>query len=240
MKTKLTPELAEAIGVLVADGCIQKSYICVWGNIREDRQYFYNHLVPLFSRLFNKKINAHEKKSNSVYGFYLCSKEVVSFLSENFGLTPGTKTYDVKIPAVILDSDDDIICSFIRGFADCDGCLTFDKSYGNYIPFKRTHNHYPRIILISVSEELVRQLYQVLTRLGFKCHLRIEKPKSTLAHTYRIFLKGPHNLELWTSLIGFNNPVQSSRYLIWKKLGFCPTKITLLQRQKLLKGHKNP
>ena len=36
----MTPELAEILGMFAADGCLQKDYICMWGNIHEDKDYY--------------------------------------------------------------------------------------------------------------------------------------------------------------------------------------------------------
>jgi hypothetical protein len=73
----LTPELAEVLGIFAADGSMQDSHLCMWGNIKEDKEYYDTIVCPLFSKIFNKNITAHEKKSNSVYGFYLCRKSAV-------------------------------------------------------------------------------------------------------------------------------------------------------------------
>ena len=37
-------------------------------------------------------------------------------------------------------------------------------------------------------------------------------------------------------LVGIKNPVKFTRYLIWKKFGFCPPNTTLQQRQDILNG----
>jgi len=36
-------------------------------------------------------------------------------------------------------------------------------------------------------------------------------------------------------IVGSKNPVKLSRYLVWKKFGYCPTGLTLKQRENLLK-----
>ena len=68
---KITKEFAEILGMFAADGCLQNNYICMWGSIYEDQKYYDEIVCPLFSKVFNKEITAHEKKSNSVYGFYI-------------------------------------------------------------------------------------------------------------------------------------------------------------------------
>ena len=102
----MTPELSEICGMFAADGCMQKGYICMWGNIIEDRDYYDRYLAPLFNQTFNKKFNVHEKKSNSVYGFYLCSKRIVKLFNEVSDFPIGKKTYTVKVPNILLKSKD--------------------------------------------------------------------------------------------------------------------------------------
>jgi len=242
MKPKLTSELAEILGMLVADGCIQKNYICLWGNITEDKPYYDGTVATLFKKVFKIKIRTHEKISNSVYGFYLCNKEIINFLSENFNLKPGSKTYTVKVPEAIMASNDTkIITAFIRGFADCDGYLNFDKRYGNYNKFNKRFNVYPRIVLISVSKELIEQLQYSLERIGIKGNIRSLLPRKDSEKTaYHLTIKGKTMLKMWMNLMGFNNPVHVTKYHIWKKFGLCPTRVNLFEREKILKGQINP
>ena len=57
---------------------------------------------------------------------------------------------------------------------------------------------------------------------------------------HRFEMKGIKNLEKWMNEIGFSNFGKFSRYLIWKKFGFCPTNISLSERVKILNGAINP
>lgn len=60
----INEELAEVAGMFAADGCIQEQYICMWGNITEDKDYYDKFICPMFSNLLKRKVVAHEKKSN--------------------------------------------------------------------------------------------------------------------------------------------------------------------------------
>ena len=53
-------------------------------------------------------------------------------------------------------------------------------------------------------------------------------------HKWIIVISGPERLEKWMELIGTKNPVKLSRYLVWKKFGFCPPHTTLRQREDFL------
>lgn len=72
---KITQEISELAGLFAADGSMQKEHICFWGNITEDKEYYNNVVKGLFKKAFQIRINLHEKKSNSVYGFYVCDKK---------------------------------------------------------------------------------------------------------------------------------------------------------------------
>ncbi|MFC1697881.1 hypothetical protein ACFL1H_06085, partial [Nanoarchaeota archaeon] len=48
------------------------------------------------------------------------------------------------------------------------------------------------------------------------------------------------NLFKWLGLVGINNSIKFTRFLIWKKHGFCPTNITFSQRLKILNDFLDP
>ena len=73
----VTMELAELAGLFAADGSMQQKHLCFWGNISEDRDYYDFVIKKLFIEAFNINVRLHEKKSNSVYGFYICDRKVL-------------------------------------------------------------------------------------------------------------------------------------------------------------------
>ncbi|MBS3154979.1 hypothetical protein J4404_00590 [Candidatus Woesearchaeota archaeon] len=96
MNIKISPELAEIAGIFAADGCLQQKYLCMWGNIYQDKNYYDAVIGPLFSKIFKVKFNLHEKVPNFVYGFYLCKREIVKFFNEILGFLISKKTYIVN------------------------------------------------------------------------------------------------------------------------------------------------
>lgn len=237
---KISEELAEILSMFAADGCLQEDYICMWGNITEDKDYYNIIVCPLFSKVFQRKIIAHEKKSNSVYGFYLCSKEIVKFFKE-LGFTRN-KTYTVKVPEIIFKSDNlKIQAAFIRGFLDCDGHINFLKRNGKYCLFKRKFNTYPRIEVSVVSEQIIDDIRSLLDKLEIKHTKHIQKNNQpNRAIQYKIVIRGIERTGKWMKLIGFNNPAQFTKYLIWKRFGFCPARTTIKQRKLILKNKISP
>ncbi len=240
---KITPALAEISGMFAADGSMQKEHICMWGNITEDKEYYDNHMAPLFSTLFNKKLNVHEKKSNSVYGFYLCKKEVINIFNKKLNFPIGKKTYTVKVPNLIFKSKNTkIYSSFIRGFTDCDGCISFFKRYAKgYCRFKRKFHIYPRIDIVSTSQSIIKQISKMLEFLKIKHTVHRRKSnQSNRADSFTISIKGKERLNHWMKKIGFKNPAKITKYQVWKKFGFCPPYTTIKERRKILKGEINP
>lgn len=236
---EISPRLAELLGIFAADGSMQENYLCMWGNISEDKAYYDNVVCPLFSEIFNKKIVAHDKRSNSVYGFYLCGKKAVDFL-KYFGFCK-RKTYVVEIPKDVIESSDpQVLASFVRGFSDCDGGISFMKRKGSYNEFKTKFHTYPRVHVVSVSEKIIRQLSDILKKLGVKHTILMERRNFPEKDNYKICVRGPERVKDWMDKIGFNNPAQISRYLVWKKLGFCPAKSNIEQRQLILANKLDP
>ncbi len=238
---EITEGLSEIFGMFAADGNLQENHISMWGNIHEDKEYYDRVVCPLFSKVFGINVNAHEKESNSVYGFYICRKEIIKIFKD-FGFTR-RKTYSVKIPHEILFSKDkNIISAFIRGFADCDGCLNFMKRYEKgYSSFKRKYHTYPRIFIGVVSKQIIFDLSFLLDflNIGHSVHFSSKK-KVNEADVYRIAVRGPERINKWMDSIGFNNYSKFTKYLVWKKHGFCPTPSSLKQRELILQNELIP
>ena len=239
---QISKEVAEIAGIFTADGCLQPKYLCIWGHISEDKPYFDLTLKKLFKKAFKLDINVHEKRSNSVYGFYLCDKKVINYFKNYLGFPIGSKTYTVRVPAKIRNSNSKkVITSFIRGFCDGDGCLSFDKRRGNYSNILKVLHTYPRIQLKSVSQRLIEDISRMLKFLGIKHSLyRIRSNKLSERDSFNIQILGKENLQKWIKIIGFSNPVHQTKYEIFKKYAFVPVKINLNQRIKILAGELDP
>ncbi len=237
---KVIEELCEVLGMFSADGGLQKKYICIWGNIKEDRDYYDKVVCPLFSKVFEKKIIAHEKKSNSVYGFYICDKKIVNFLRKmEFS---NNKTYNVKVPNIILSNNNqNLYAAFIRGFVDCDGYISFMKRKGKYQLFKRKFNTYPRIGIKAASKNIIKDLSYMLKKLDIEHTINVYRSKKlNWADIYIIEIRGKTRIMNYINKIGFNNPSQYSKYEVWKKFGFCPPSTTIKQRKLILQNKLDP
>jgi hypothetical protein len=77
----------------------------------------------------------------------------------------------------------------------------------------------------------------MLKGLGFRVSCWSRVPKGGRRNRiYACEMKGKANLDRWISEIDFRNYCKISRYLVWKKYGFCPSFTTVEERRNLLLG----
>ena len=238
--TEMTPDLAEACGIHAGDGYLRGKYyrkeLDISGNY-EEQGYYDNYVIPLFENLFKIKIQGRKFLSRGTYGFVIRDKNVINFFHQ-LGFPYGAKSSIVKAPVSVLESKNPkVYAGFLRGLLDTDGSISFRKNYGKYTQFKTTRHHYPHIMLNTVSPYLALDMGKMLEHLGMNFYYYKYHPKqNNLKEVNIIFINGVKRVNKWMDLIGSKNPVKLSRYLIWKKLGFCPTHTTFEEREEILKG----
>jgi len=234
----LSPGLAEICGIHAGDGHLRKrgnkTELEIGGSI-EEKDYYNNHIVSLFEKVFQINVNPR-LYSKGTYGVIIMNRDVANVLN-SMGFPYGKKSQIVTVPISILDSKNKIFFSkFLRGLFDTDGHLGFRKFYGKgYSKFKRNFHNYPTIRLTTVSKELAKDVITMLNFLEIRNFLYSYQPKNPRdSYVYCVIINGVEELEKWMKIIGSKNSVKLSRYLVWKKFGFCPTKLTLVQREDLL------
>jgi intein/homing endonuclease len=237
----LTPELAEAVGIYVGDGYLRyagrRKELDISGNY-EEKEYYGSHVIPLFNSVFGLNIMGRYFPSRRTYGFVIRDIGVIEVF-KNLGFPSGNKSLSVRIPTSILNnSDPSIHYSFLRGYFDTDGCLTYMKRCGrSYVKNKQTYHCYPRLLLTSVSERLLGDMKVLLQRYNFRFYSTIYQHKQEKWNdSHRVYLVGPKNLKRWMDLIGIKNSTKLSRFQIWTKYGFCSTNTTYNQRINILSG----
>jgi len=239
MMVLLNRELAEVCGIHAGDGYLRsfrnRKELDITGNM-EERQYYDQHVIPLFNRVFGLKL-VGKAYSKGTYGFISSSKEVANTLNL-LGFPYGKKSKIVKVPISILESKDkSLYAGFLRGLFDTDGNLGFRKCYGKYTLFKTTRHHYPHITLTTISSHLAKDVSFMLSELKISHFVHVHTPKRlNESDSFQVIINGVERVERWMSLIGVKNFSKLSRYLIWKKFGFCPTNLTLMQREDILNG----
>ena len=126
---KLTPELAEEIGMHFGDGFLsEKKYeYRLKGNPKDEKKYYQNYVKPLFKKLFNIEINLKDFKTS--YGFELKSRAIWELKIKILGRKPGNK-YNLYVPETLKVNNVEILSAFIRGLFDTDGSVCFKSKYG--------------------------------------------------------------------------------------------------------------
>ena len=116
----------------------------------------------------------------------------------------------------------------MRGVFDTDGSLMFKKR-------EKDVHFYPLIEIVSKSKPLISQISDIVTKFRFASHTYLDR-KGTM----RLYIGGRRSVKLWMDIIGSKNPIHTSKYLIWKKFGFCPPRTTLTDRMSILDGKIDP
>ena len=200
---KLTPELAEEIGMSIGDGFLsnRKYEYRLKGN-KNEREYYDFFIKPLYKKLFNLNLNI--KEYETTYGFEIASKGLWNFKKKVLGIPSGRKD-NIELPDIIRVNDVKILTSFIRGVFDTDGNVYFRTNYG----FKR---YYPIIQVALLSKELIFGIAEILSMLGFDPYIFEEK-----GGCWHIYLNGYERMRKYSQLIGWNNPKHLNKVKEWKE-----------------------
>jgi DNA-binding transcriptional regulator WhiA len=226
---KISPDLAELIGLIIGDGNILYRYrnrwnrLSIYGDVKQDGKYF-EKIKNIIFELTGKmpKIRKRIRKKGLSLEVYFNNKKFVEYLVNDLELDYGNKVFTVSIPEKFLDWK--YSKHILRGLFEADGSLYFSKSKVKGPP------SYPRLEIRTVSQKLAFQVYNLLKDTGF--NVQIMKTKY---QDFKIYLSGEKMLERWIQEIGFSNENTISKYLLWKKLGHYIPCITASERKKLLK-----
>ena len=230
---RLTDNLAELIGFIVGDGHLaiykNKGYdnyqILFSGHATEDLDHYNNWI-----NLSIKNYSGNEMTAK------VDSKAILKFLNITLQIPSGNKAGKVVIPKILIKNS--MKFAFIRGLFDSDGSLTFKKKH------KETH-YYPVIKISSKSKKLIEQITKFFINFNVNCYATYnykEYDKRTKKYyiKHEVFFSGFDTLSWWITNIKFNNPKHITKYLVWKKYGFCPPYTNLNERKRMLEGTKNP
>tara|TARA_Y100000310_G_C20640224_1_gene793495 strand:- start:1122 stop:1895 length:774 start_codon:yes stop_codon:yes gene_type:complete len=221
----INSDFAEFFGIMLGDGCLSvfqnqgrtRYIIRIDGNSKTDLSFFV-HIQELIFKITGRKTKIRKRKDCNGIFISMHNKKLVIKLNKDFGFPIGKKK-DMRIPESILNYPKLKKC-LLRGFFDTDGCIYFTKNNTN----KR---HYPCIDLTTVDQTLLNQLRKVLNQLNFN----IKNLKSN--RSIRIY--GKENINKWMNEIGSNNPDKLSKYLFWKKYGYCPKSNELEMKERINK-----
>jgi hypothetical protein len=235
-------KLAEICGAMIGDGWIQSNEQSFFlaGDPKEDKDYYDNHISKLISKLI-VPVKPKEFLYWKVYGISIHTKSQVKKLLD-LGLPKGKKVKTAEVPRWIIEADLNTIKSFIRGFFDTDGCVFCQKDYTKYAKeFESKYHTKIRIRISSVSKKLIEEVFLLCKKCGFRCVKRVKiinRVNRADVHILEVNeIKGIHR---WFNELKPSNPKHTTKYLVWKKHGFCPPYTTIKQRKDILKKKINP
>jgi intein/homing endonuclease len=200
--SKMTPELAEEIGIHYGDGFLSSKRFTyrLKGNLKDEMPYYQNYIAPLFKKLYNADINL--KQYRTTYGFELYSQAVCEFKVKVLGIKPGNKQY-IEFPECLKVNNIEILTAFLRGLFDTDGCLYFKTNYG----YKK---YYPTITIELFSKKIIIAVSGILSMLGFKPGIYFRGNMGTIR------LNGIGSLKRYEKLIGWSSPKNLNKVKEWK------------------------
>ena len=156
--TKITTQLAEIIGLLCAEGSHIISYSSYWGKDRGKNRFYKNDkserieftnkdnkLLLHYKNLLLKEFN-YDAKPTKHYKVNICKMSIIKNIISHTSL--GHDKW--KIPDSIVNSNDKIKVSFIRGYFDGDGTVS------------------SRIRFFSVNENGIKQVSNLLKELNIQ------------------------------------------------------------------------
>ncbi len=239
-------KISEFCGAMIGDGWIQsnESGLFLAGDSLEDKEYYDNHISKLVSQIL-----APTKAKNfpywSVYGISIYKKELIRKALSDFELPKGKKVKTAKVPQWIVKSNKRIIQSFVRGLFDTDGGIFCQKDYTEYAKeFNSRYHTKIRLRFTTVSKRLNEELFSLVRGLGFKAVKRTIKKgfkdNRNNSDVQILELNGIESIKRFFEEIKPSNPKHTTKYLIWKKFGFCPPRTTILQRKQMLKSELSP
>lgn len=151
---RLTPELAQLIGIYIGDGSNHRDGIRF--SVGKDDVEMAQTVKRLSKAVFNKKVSISRMK-NKGYEVSILSILIKKWF-EFLGVTkPSSKK--ARIPEIIFKASEDVICAFLKGLFSTDGCI-------------RENGH---ITLTTASKILSEELQSLMFYVGIPTHRRHEK-----------------------------------------------------------------
>lgn len=184
------------LGLLVADGCFQKSGVGITNNDAQIKEFIEQKFCKIFPfSSWRKSRNKSQNEQSFCYDFQAkCHKKFY----QDYNLTPGIAK-DKKIPLIVRQSNREAVRAFIQGYLDCESYIASEGS----------------LEVASASYKLLEGLKMLLLQFGIVSYL-----KKIFVNTYpdtdywALYLSGA-DLELWATEIGTNNLYRQNQLAPW-------------------------
>jgi V/A-type H+-transporting ATPase subunit A len=175
-----TSELGEWLGLYVAEGCVRKNRYVVFTNTDE---VLLQRFLELTQHLFGA--NGHMYRGQGAVRYVVVgSVQLVALLDQ---LKTGRYASEKRIPAVILQSSNEVLASFLRGYYLGDG-----------------GSHKGLVVMCTASRAMQNELSYALSRFQISSTLR---PRSVNGTTYySVFVQSAPNLIALAAILSSSHP----------------------------------
>jgi len=177
---------ARLLGYLVGDGS--------WGaknalSLTVEHNETWDSLKDLYTNIFNDYRVIADKRTSNTGRLSFFSTGTRKFFHD-LGFSWDCNRYNKSIPWSILRSPKSVVCSFLRGLFETDGC---PENNGSYITFS------------TASLRLAHELQVVLLNLGIISSISEKYNKKTKRHYAHLGIKGVRSRRIFADLIGFDS-----------------------------------
>ncbi len=175
----VSTELAELWGLYIGDGSNHRDGIRF--SVGEESKELVDYILKLSLQLFDKKPTISPYFNRNCYEVAILSIEIKKWF-EFLGITKNNAR-QAKIPEILLESDEENICGFLRGIFSTDGCIR-EKGY---------------ITITTASKILAEELQVVMLYLG----IPTQKTYASLTDNYQISICTKAGFLKFKEKIGF-------------------------------------
>ena len=198
-KPKISKELAEFAGIMIGDGGMTKSQIRITFNKETDKDYC-DFVENLANKIFNVPISRSYRKNQNAVDLVISRSELVNFCNKKLGLKIGNKLKQgVNIPEWIKRRLE-FQKACLKGLIDTDGCI-----FNEVHKINGKRYSYKRINFTSQSPHLIKSVFSILKKLGFRPFIR--------RNGGSIQLENKEEINYYFKIIGTSNKKHLTRYL---------------------------
>ncbi|MDD5148042.1 MAG: LAGLIDADG family homing endonuclease, partial [Candidatus ainarchaeum sp.] len=196
---KMSADLAEFLGFFAGDGCLTiRNTVAITCDAKSDRRYVLEKVIPIFKELFGLEPKTRIVRVTAIQ-CRVYSKQILEFISNEFGFPIGAKKNKIRIPKAILENRALSKC-FIRGVFDTDG------GFHRHNPFSS------KIEITSYSDNFREDIYQTLKMLGF----------NPIMIGMRVYIMSKKEIDTFFRAIKPNNFKHLYKYAKFKETGQVP------------------
>lgn len=186
LPASLDERVGNLMGYLVGDG--------TWGDghsvaVTVEHPETWDHLTKLFSEVFGQPRVQMDKRTANTGRLEFCSVRARRFL-DALGWKSDCARDEKMIPWAILRSPRAVVCAFLRGLFESDGCAESD---GRHITFS------------SASFRLAHEIQVVLLNLGIVSNLARRWNAKTKHHYASLSIKGVRSRRRFAEIVGFDS-----------------------------------